>query len=489
MIATGTEVIFRLPDLGEGLTEAEITEWRVSPGDTVTVDQNVVEVETAKAAVDVPIPIEGTVARLYGEVGSVIAVGEPLIAVTVAAGPDDTAGENSPTADERRREARDERYREEERAGSGNVLVGYGTSAARRSRRRRAGRTISLPQRRDPAPPQVAAAPRAASATSAARTTVRPEAPRVISPVVRQLARAHAIDLAALTPSGPGGVVLRRDVDAAIAAATRPGRATTATAQAPEAAVPAPAAAPGLTVAPEPVESADDQAPVRVPIRGVRRTIAEKLSRSRREIPDASTWVDVDATPLVELKEGLARTLPDARIGMLALFARICVAGLRRFPELNAYVDTEREEIVQVPQVHLGFAAQTDRGLLVPVVRDAHRLTLAELGARIRERTEAARAGRLDPRDLTGGTFTLNNYGVFGVDGSNPIINHPEAAMLGVGRIADRPWAFEGEIRLRKVAQLSFTFDHRVCDGGVAGGFLRFVADCVERPELLIAHL
>jgi 2-oxoisovalerate dehydrogenase E2 component (dihydrolipoyl transacylase) len=458
--ATGTEVIFRLPDLGEGLTEAEITEWRVSPGETVTVDQNVVEVETAKAAVDVPIPIAGTVARLYGEVGSVIAVGEPLIAVTVA---EETP---APAPAPEGPSARDERYREEERAGSGNVLVGYGTGAARRSRRRRAA-SVTAGRASGPAAA-------AAVAVAVAEPITRAEAPRVISPVVRQLARTHAVDVAALAPSGPGGVVLRQDVEAAIAATT----GKTATAQAP--------ASVGLAVAPE---APDPEAPVRVPLRGVRRTIAEKLSRSRREIPDASTWVDVDATPLLEVKAGLGRTLPDARIGMLALFARICVAGLRRFPELNAYVDTEREEIVQVPQVHLGFAAQTDRGLVVPVVRDAHRLTLAELAARIRERTEDARAGRLDPRDLTGGTFTLNNYGVFGVDGSNPIINHPEAAMLGVGRITDRPWAYEGEIRLRKVAQLSFTFDHRVCDGGVAGGFLRFVADCVERPELLVAHL
>ncbi|MEV5707433.1 2-oxo acid dehydrogenase subunit E2 [Actinoallomurus sp. NPDC052274] len=542
MTATGTEVIFRLPDLGEGLTEAEITEWRVAPGETVTVDQNVVEVETAKAAVDVPIPIAGTVARLYGEVGAVIAVGEPLIAVTVAAETPAAPAVADPFADDEGRRAA-ERYREEERAGSGNVLVGYGTGTARRSRRRRAGRPVPPSPHRAPAPTRVASAaaapssapgtseasalpeesalsmapalsiapgtsegpalpvasaPSSAPATSvapAAGTPVRPEAPRVISPVVRQLARTHAIDVAALTPSGPGGVVLRRDVDAAIATAAAPGKAAPALAQAPGITASAPAAATGLAVAPEPAVHradegrTDDETPVRVPLRGVRRAIAEKLSRSRREIPDASTWVDVDATPLVELKADLARALPDARIGMLALFARICVAGLRRFPELNAYVDAERQEIVQVPQVHLGFAAQTDRGLVVPVVRDAHRLTLAELAARIRERTEAARTGRLDPRDLTGGTFTLNNYGVFGVDGSNPIINHPEAAMLGVGRITDRPWAFEGEIRLRKVAQLSFTFDHRVCDGGVAGGFLRFVADCVERPELLVAHL
>ncbi|GAB3972407.1 2-oxo acid dehydrogenase subunit E2 [Actinoallomurus acanthiterrae] len=450
-------------------------------------------------------------ARLYGEVGSVIGVGEPLIAVTVAG---QAATPEPDTADER--------YREEERAGSGNVLVGYGTGTARRSRRRRAGHTGPVPPRRATGPVpgtpvsvvgrQVPGAPASAPVRTASDLTAAvpaspapsvpaapAEAPRVISPVVRQLARTHAIDIAALTPSGPGGVVLRRDVDAAIAAATS-GTAPTATARS--------TSASGLAVAPETADRvtagrasreattwadreaalADPEAPVRIPLRGVRRTVAEKLSRSRREIPDASTWVDVDATPLVELKADLDRALPDARVGLLALFARICVAGLRRFPELNAYVDAERQEIVQVPQVHLGFAAQTDRGLVVPVVRDAHRLTLAELAARLRERTEDAREGRLAPQDLTGGTFTLNNYGVFGVDGSNPIINHPEAAMLGVGRIIDRPWAYEGEIRLRKVTQLSFTFDHRVCDGGVAGGFLRFVADCVERPALLAAH-
>jgi pyruvate dehydrogenase E2 component (dihydrolipoamide acetyltransferase) len=300
--------------------------------------------------------------------------------------------------------------------------------------------------------------------------------PRVISPVVRRLARTHAIDVAAVTPSGPGRVVLRRDVDAAIE------RATSAPAVQPPAAE---TAAAEMAAA----ETMNGAGAARVPLSGSRRTIAEKLARSRREIPDATVWVDADATALVRLKADIERVRPDAHVGLLALFARICVAGLRRFPELNSSVDTEHEEIVRHPHIHLGFAAQTDRGLVVPVVHDAHRLTLTELAGRLRERTEEARAARLTPRALTGGTFTLNNYGVFGVDGSTPIINHPEAAMLGVGRITDRPWAFEGEIRLRKVTQLSFTFDHRVCDGGVAGGFLRFVADCVERPAVLIADL
>ncbi|RFS83397.1 2-oxo acid dehydrogenase subunit E2 [Actinomadura spongiicola] len=416
-----SETIFRLPDLGEGLTEAEIVEWKVSVGDVVTVDQAVVEVETAKAAVEVPVPIAGTVTRLYGDAGTVMDVGAPLIAVTARK----TAGTEAA-----------ERYREEERAGSGNVLVGYGTSTTRRSRR-----AAARPQ----TPPRP--------------ETPRVGTPRVISPVVRRLAKDHGVDLAALTPSGPGGVILRKDVEKAIEK-----EAATAS----------------------PRDGADV---VRIPLKGVRRTTADRVARSRREIPDATTWVDADATRLLKLKRNIQRTDPDAAVGMLALFARICVAGLRRFPELNAHVDVERHEIVQVPQVHLGFAAQTDRGLMVPVVRDAHRLTLAELAAELKRLTAAARDGGLSPDDLTGGTFTLNNYGVFGVDGSTPIINHPEAAMLGVGRIADRPWTHKGKVRSRKVTQLSFTFDHRVCDGAVAGGFLRFVADCVERPETLVTHL
>ena len=171
------------------------------------------------------------------------------------------------------------------------------------------------------------------------------------------------------------------------------------------------------------------------------------------------------------------------------MLARVCVAGLQRFPQLNSYVDQQREEIVQLPHVHLGFAAQTDRGLVVPVVRDAHRLTMTDLAARLREHTEAARAGRLAPGDLTGGTFTLNNYGVFGVDGGAPIINHPEAALLGVGRVLPRPWVVDGQLAVRSITQLSLTFDHRVCDGGVAAGFLRLVADCVEHPQRLMLHM
>lgn len=501
--ATRLEQLFRLPDLGEGLTEAEIVEWKVAVGDTVTVDQVVVEVETAKAAVEVPVPYAGTVLRLHAEAGTALAVGEPLI--TVGAGapaggdesvcgprPEEPGGAPEPVVPA---DAAAERYREEEQAGSGNVLIGYGTghgpTTSRRRRRRAAAAagpsvsaasagavgSASAAQRSgavDSAVPVggAASASHAAADTSAA-TAAASHAPRVISPLVRRMARDHGVDLAGVSPSGPAGVVLRRDVEQAIARAGQtasPSPAHQAAAHAPQ----------------EPTTAAG---PERIPLRGVRRAVADKLSRSRTEIPDATTWVDVDATGLLKAKKALESAGTGTRIGLLALFARICVAGLRRLPELNSTVDTERREIIRYEEVHLGFAAQTERGLVVPVVRDAHRMTTVQLAAELARLTELARGGNLPPHALTGGTFTLNNYGVFGVDGSTPIINHPEAALLGVGRLVDKPWVVDGQLTVRKVTQLSFSFDHRVCDGGVAGGFLRFVADCVERPAILLADV
>ena len=226
----------------------------------------------------------------------------------------------------------------------------------------------------------------------------------------------------------------------------------------------------------------------RTPLRGIRGAVADKLSRSRREIPDATCWVDADATELMRTRAAM-NAAGGPKISVLALLARICTAALTRFPELNSSVDMDAREIVRFDRVHLGFAAQTERGLVVPVVRDAHVRNTEALSAEFGRLTEAARTGTLTPADLTGGTFTLNNYGVFGVDGSTPIINHPEAAMLGVGRIVPKPWVHEGELAVRQVVQLSLTFDHRVCDGGTAGGFLRYVADCVEQPAVLLRNL
>lgn len=423
---TTQEQVFRLPDLGEGLTEAEILEWRVRVGDTVEVDQVVVEVETAKAAVEVPVPFAGTVLALHCEAGAVLDVGAPLISVGAA----HRAGE---------------RYREEEQAGSGNVLIGYGTGHAPASRRRARVKASQSPAKTSQGPVKASAD----SSTSAG----------VISPVVRKLAKENGVDLTSVSASAADGVVRRRDVTAVIEQRKQ------------DAAIP----------------TGDDVE--RIPLKGMRRAVAEKLSRSRSEIPDATTWVDVDATELLNAKLALQTAFPDRRIGLLALLARICVAGLTRFPELNSSVDTERGEILRFKHINLGFAAQTDRGLVVPVIQGAHRLSAAKLQVETARLTGLARAGQLPPAELTGGTFTLNNYGVFGVDGSTPIINHPEAAILGVGRIVDKPWVVDGELAVRKVTQLSLSFDHRVCDGGVAGGFLRYVADCVERPLALLADL
>ncbi|WP_395298602.1 dihydrolipoamide acetyltransferase family protein [Kitasatospora hibisci] len=429
---------FTLPDLGEGLTGAEVVRWMVEVGEVITVDQPVVEVETAKAVVEVPCPYGGVVTALFGEPGEEVAVGAPLVTVAVAPG----EGEPPVVAEAER------------------PLVGYGVAEPSRSGRRRrvGGSAAPAPV---PAPVPVAAVSAAvvpAPAVSVPAVSVPVVVP-VISPLVRRSAREHGIDLAALSGSGPDGLIMRSDVERAIAARTAP---------------PAPAAA-----------VADGEV---VPLRGLRRAVAEKLSRSHHEIPAATCWVDVDATELMLLRRQLNVT-PGPKVSVLALLARICTVALARFPELNSSVTEDGSGIRRHGAVHLGFAAQGERGLVVPVVRDAQALSTEQLGAELCRLTEGARAGALTPAELTGGTFTLNNYGVFGVDGSTPILNHPEAAMLGVGRIVAKPWVHQGELAVREVTQLSFTFDHRVCDGGTAGGFLRFVADCVEQPGMLLRQL
>ncbi|MFJ2850116.1 dihydrolipoamide acetyltransferase family protein [Streptomyces rubiginosohelvolus] len=464
---------FKLPDLGEGLTEAEIVRWLVEVGDVVAIDQPVVEVETAKAMVEVPCPYGGVVTARFGEEGTELPVGAPLLTVAVGA-PEGSSGSGGDSGSD-----------PESAGGSGNVLVGYGTGAPAARRRR------IRPDRLDRAVTEapVSGAPLVEAPVVeapvvkvlVAEASVSEGPVPVVSPLVRRLARQHDIDLRRLAGSGPDGLILRADVDRAIRTAEE-----TATARVAEAPVQAqvPAAAPnGVAVA------VDAE---RIPLRGVRGAVADKLSRSRTEIPDATCWVDADATELMAVRAAMnAATGPSAgpKVSVLALLARICTAALARFPELNSTVDTEAREIVRLSGVHLGFAAQTERGLVVPVVRDAHTRNAESIGAEIARLTELARTGKLSPAQLTGGTFTLNNYGVFGVDGSTPIINHPEAAMLGVGRIMPKPWVHQAKLAVRQVVQLSLTFDHRVCDGGTAGGFLRYVADCVEQPAVLLRTL
>lgn len=458
---------FKLPDLGEGLTEAEIVRWLVEVGDVVAIDQPVVEVETAKAMVEVPCPYGGVVTARFGDEGAELPVGAPLLTVAVGtAEPSETVtGAGSGTGPgSGAKPGSGVAAAEPEPSGSGNVLVGYGTGAP--------------PVRRRRVRPQGLSAPAAAAA--AAVVAVAPGPVAVVSPLVRKLARQHDLDLRQLAGSGPDGLILRADVESAIRSATS-----------------APAAGPAVTPGARPAETTGPStrpADERIPLRGVRGAVADKLSRSRREIPDATCWVDADATELMAARAAMngvsgAGAGAGAKVSVLALLARICTAALARYPELNSRVDMEAREIVRLPEVHLGFAAQTERGLVVPVVRDAQTRNVESIGAEIARLTEAARTGTLKPAELTGGTFTLNNYGVFGVDGSTPIINHPEAAMLGVGRIVPKPWVHEGELAVRRVVQLSLTFDHRVCDGGTAGGFLRYVADCVEQPAVLLRTL
>jgi len=431
---------FPLPDLGEGLEEAEVIAWHVKVGDRVAIDQVIVEVETAKAVVEVPVPYAGVVSAMHAESGSTVSVGQPLITVT---------------ADEPAEEA------------SGSVLIGYGTTPAparaRRGRRRAAAGAPS-----PTAPPPAAPSPATSMETSAPVTSDRPQRVAVISPLVRKEARNAGLDLATLAGTGPAGVVSRQDVRQAIAeTAARQHADTTGT---------------GTTWT-----GATETGERRIPLRGARRAMADKLSRSRREIPEATVWVDVDATGLVETRRALNAADCARPVSLLALLARFTILGLGRYPELNARI--ERDEILIPEGVNLGFAAQTDHGLVVPVVHDAHRLTTRDLSARLAERTAAARERRLAPADLADGTFTVNNYGVFGVDGSAAIINHPEVAILGLGRVIDRPWVADGQLTVRKVAELTLAFDHRACDGGTAGGFLRYVADCIESPTTALGDM
>jgi 2-oxoisovalerate dehydrogenase E2 component (dihydrolipoyl transacylase) len=442
---------FLLPDLGEGLTEAEIVTWHVQAGDTVTIDQPIVEVETAKAVVEVPVPFAGRVTTLHGQPGDVMAVGQPLITV-------DTAGSApGPPAPWRETGFAEPGVVSSpvDPGDSGNVLIGYGTSSGRR-RRRQATRSSAAP-----------GSP-AASTTAIGDSTVPLPVPNgrapVASPPTRQLARNAGVDITTIRGSGRGGLITRGDVDAAINA-----RRTESAS------------------GPNGVPATGSAGVIRIPIRGLRKSIADKLSRSRREIPEATVWVDVDATEMLGLRATLNADGSAPKISLLALLSRFTILALRRYPELNARIDGD--EIVMSPPVHLGFAAQTDRGLMVPVVRDAQDRTLEQLSTAMAERTRRARDGTLGPADLTGGTFTVNNYGVFGVDGSAAIINHPEVAILGIGRIIQRPWVLDGQVVPRQMTELTLAFDHRVCDGGTAGGFLRFIADCVESPANVLRHL
>jgi pyruvate dehydrogenase E2 component (dihydrolipoamide acetyltransferase) len=301
----------------------------------------------------------------------------------------------------------------------------------------------------------------------------------VISPVVRTLARTHGVDLSTVAASGEGGVITRRDVEAAFAPAdTAP--ADTAPATTDPGSTDPRTADPGSTDPRTGLTLRET-----VPFSLFRRTVAANMTRSRAEIPEATVWVDVDATDLWDARRRIR--LGDRHPSLLAFVARFTLAALTRFPALAGRVSADGAGLDTFEGVNLGFAVDSPRGLVVPVIRRADRMTIRELDAELDRLTRLAREGSLAPAELSGSTFTINNYGSLGVDGSAAIINHPEVAILGVGRMIERPWVVDGAVVPRRIAQLSLVFDHRVTDGGVAAGLLRDIADAVESPLTLLA--
>ncbi|MGN7976460.1 dihydrolipoamide acetyltransferase family protein [Microbacterium sp. 22195] len=449
---------FRLPDLGEGLTEAEVVQWLVKPGDPVTLNQTLAEVETAKAVVELPSPYEGTVSTLHADAGDTVAVGAPLIAFNVAGAEPEapvTAG------DEKRADA-------EEKAQPN--LVGYGAapaSGARPARRARRG-VASAATEADAA--VIAAAPHDALPPAVAEPVIG-ERPRS-TPPVRAYAKRRGVDLVLVAAEVGDRVITRSDVDAY---ADRVGAATA------EPAEHEVAGASALTV---PTAPAGERAQTRIPIKGVRKATAQAMVRSAFTAPHVTCFHTVDVTATMELIDQLRadRSLSEHRIGPLVLIAKAVCLALGRNPSLNATWDEEAGEIVQNHFVDLGIAAATERGLIVPMIRDAERLSLTGMADALTQLTQTARSGKTSPAELAGGTFSITNIGVFGIDAGTPILPPGQSGILAVGAVRRQPWEYRGEIALRQMMTLSVSFDHRLVDGAEGSRFLKDVADLLEQP-------
>ncbi|WP_406477875.1 dihydrolipoamide acetyltransferase family protein [Streptomyces platensis] len=471
---------FKMPDVGEGLTEAEILKWYVKPGDTVTDGQVVCEVETAKAAVELPIPYDGVVHELnFGE-GVTVDVGTVIISVDTDPG----AGPATPSAAV---EAPQEAAKAEEEAepqGRQAVLVGYGAAPSSTKRRAR------KPQPGVPAQPEpVSAALQAELNGRTAPAPVAPVAPvangtsagaagrPLAKPPVRKLAKDLGIDLATIVPSGPDGIITREDVHAAAAPAAAP---------AAPAEVPAPVAE---AVAPAETGVANAAARERrVPVKGVRKATAQAMVASAFTAPHVTEFITVDVTRTMKLVQELKQD-PDMaglRVNPLLLVARAFLVALKRHPEVNAAWDEARQEIVYKDYVNLGIAAATPRGLIVPNIKDAGVKTLPQLAAELGDLVATAREGKTSPAAMTGGTVTITNVGVFGVDTGTPILNPGESAILAFGAVKLQPWVHKGKVKARQVTTLALSFDHRLVDGELGSKLLADIAAVLERPKRLI---
>ncbi|MEW1723671.1 dihydrolipoamide acetyltransferase family protein [Streptomyces sp. NPDC093109] len=456
---------FMMPDVGEGLTEAEILKWYVKPGDPVTDGQVVCEVETAKAAVELPIPYDGVVHALRFAEGTTVDVGASIITVDVA-----------PSAAEPPVEQPAQPPAETKPAARTPVLVGYGVAEASTKRRPRRGPAVPEQQAPATAPPLNghAPAPAAPGLTPAA-------APRPLAkPPVRKLAKDLGVDLTTVTPTGPDGIITRDDVHAAVAVREEP-----------EAPTPPPAPAPAPIPAAVAVAVASATAPgreTRTPIKGVRKATAAAMVGSAFTAPHVTEFITVDVTRTMKLVEEL-KSDPDMaglRVNPLLLITKALLVAIKRNPEVNAAWDEANQEIVVKHYVNLGIAAATPRGLIVPNIKDAHDRTLPQLAEALGELVATAREGRTTPAAMQGGTVTITNVGVFGVDTGTPILNPGESAILAVGSIKPQPWVHKGKVKPRQVTTLALSFDHRLIDGALGSRFLADIAAVLEQPKRLI---
>ena len=454
---------FPLPDTAEGLTEAEILAWHVKPGDAVKVNQVIVEIETAKAAVELPCPWDGVVTQLLVEVGQTVEVGVPIITIDVD--PSGSAPAPTPASASASASASAEsngKIGEEMPGGRIATLVGYGPrsgAAKRRPRKDSPAPVATAPVA--PAPVPVAPAPAPVSAPAPVAASPTGGYVPLAKPPVRKLAKDLGVDLFALTGSGPGGVITREDVEQAVAAPAAPAAAA---------------------------DSGTRER--RVPIKGVRKATAQAMVDSAFTAPHVTEFLTVDVTPMMELRARLksAPAFRDVKLTPLAFAAKAVTLAVRRTPDVNATWDEAAQEIVYKDYVHLGIAAATPRGLVVPKVRDADRMSLRELAVALDDLATTARDGKTTPADMMGGTFTITNVGVFGVDTGTPIINPGESAILALGAIRDMPWVVDGQVVPRKVCQLALSFDHRVVDGQQGSQFLADVGALLADPAVAMTY-
>jgi pyruvate dehydrogenase E2 component (dihydrolipoamide acetyltransferase) len=443
---------FALPDLGEGLTEGEILQWMVAVGDEVTLNQPIVEVETAKAAVEVPSPFAGVVTAIHHQAGEVVDVGATIISFDTdpGAGPLDLVPEpEQPAAQE------GALIGEVGANGRTATLVGYGPRSGPAKRRPRADSPRPAVVEEPPPPPAETAARVSAAAVGQAAAQTLGAVTVLAKPPVRKLAKELGVDLGVLTGTGAGGVITRADVEAAGSLVPRA----------------------------VPTEGGER----RLPVKGVRKAMAEAMVASAFTAPHVTEFITVDVTPSMELV-GRLRALPelaDVKVTPLLLVAKALLLAVKRNPEINSTF--AGSEVVVKNYVNLGIAAATPRGLMVPNIKDADRLSLVDLARALQDLVETARAGKTPPADMQRGTITITNVGTFGIDTGTPIINPGESAILCFGAIRPTPWVHEGEIAVRQVTQLGLSFDHRHVDGALGSQFLADIARVLADPATALA--